>query len=148
MGLIDLTFNNSTSNKKFGKNFFCAILEKAAGKTFLKSKNFELSINLVGEAKIKHLNRRYRNKNKVTDVLSFPLDADLSVLNGIISLGDIIICLPFVEKRAKMERADIKKEITWTVVHGFLHLLGYDHEKSRGQRLKMEELENAILNFE
>ena len=146
--MIDLTFNNSTSNKKFGKNFFCAILEKAAGKTFLKSKNFELSINLVGEAKIKHLNRRYRNKNKVTDVLSFPLDADLLVLNGIISLGDIIICLPFVEKRAKMERADIKKEITWAVVHGFLHLLGYDHEKSREQRLKMEELENAILNFE
>jgi len=146
MGLIDLTFNNSTSNKKFGKNFFCAILEKAAGKTFLKSKNFELSINLVGEAKIKHLNRRYRNKNKVTDVLSFPLDADLSVLNGIISLGDIIICLPFVEKRAKMERADIKKEITWTVVHGFLHLLGYDHEKSEKEKREMEKLETTILN--
>ena len=144
--MIDLTFNNSTSNKKFGKNFFCAILEKVAGKTFLKSKNFELSINLVGEAKIKHLNGQYRNKNKVTDVLSFPLDADLSVLNGIMSLGDIIICLPFVEKRAKMERADIKKEITWTVVHGFLHLLDYDHEKSEKEKREMEKLENTILN--
>jgi len=80
-----------------------------------------MTLSFVDEPEIKRLNRMYRGKDKVTDVLSFPSsDARLSGY-----LGDVIICLPVAIKQAE---GDLELELTDLLVHGMLHVLGYDHE--------------------
>ena len=111
----------------------------------LKDKNVEVSLGLVEETKIKELNSKYRQKNEVTDVLSFPLEETRLKKYDILPLGDIFICLPFAVKEAERRGISLKKELAWLTVHGFLHLLGYDHEKSIIDDKKMFNLENKIL---
>ena len=84
-----------------------------------KKKAIELSIALVRQGRIRELNKRYRGKNRVTDVLSFSYDGS----------GDIVICLGEVKKNAKRFGTTFKKELAICLIHGILHLLGYDHEK-------------------
>lgn len=136
--MMDLVFNNLIGDKAFGPIFFKNILEAIIEELKLKDKNRGVSINLVSEARIKNLNKKYQNKNKVTDVLSFPMGSGAD-------LGDIFICLPFAKKQAKSENISIEKEISRLTVHGFLHLLGCDHEKSEQDAQKMFKLENKIL---
>jgi probable rRNA maturation factor len=149
MFMLDLAFRNLTTDKKYDSNFFENVLNVAAKETELPStKNFELSVRLVGEGKIKSLNKRYRNKNKVTDVLSFPLFEKIGVKelkSGIIGLGDIFICLPYAKKQAKRDGKKLDDELSLLVVHGFLHLLGYDHENDRKREQKMFAFQNKIL---
>ena len=143
---MDLVFQNSTTDKKFKQRFFDDILKNGVGILDLNKKHVELSLNLVGEARIKELNKKYRHKDKVTDVLSFPLEDKTLQKQGIIPLGDIFICLPFAKKQAKMQNISIEEELARLTVHGFLHLLGYDHERSRREAKKMFDLEKKILN--
>jgi len=84
-----------------------------------KKKAIELSIALVRQGRIRELNKRYRGKNRVTDVLSFSYDGS----------GDIVICLGEVKKNARRFGTTFKKELAICLIHGILHLLGYDHEK-------------------
>ncbi len=146
--MLDLTFNSTTYSIKFRRNFFYRIILKAIDRLNLglNKNKIEISINLISEARIKTLNQKYRGKNKVTDVLSFPIDSKPMPRSAIIPLGDIFICLPFAKKQAKRENIDIEKKLSWLIIHGFLHLLGYDHDKSEKDRLEMEKLENKILN--
>ncbi len=134
MGL-DIVFKNYMSQKALGQVFFKKVLEKSARELKLKNK-FELSINLVGEGKIRSLNKKHRKKDKPTDVLSFPLgDGN----------GDIFICLPIAKKEAKRENVSIEAKLAQLTVHGFLHLLGYDHERSKKDADKIFQLEEKIL---
>lgn len=145
--MLDLTLNNFTTNKKYNSVFFKKIIQKALDNVGLGTKNIELSINLVGENRIKTLNKKYRGKNKATDVLSFPLNEEISVqtaTGGIITLGDIFICLPIAERRALKEGGSLSSKLALLAVHGFLHLLGYDHEKI-SQQDKVFKLQKKIL---
>ena len=144
--MLDLVFKNYTSVKSPGEKFFREILDIGIRELKIKDKNIEVGVNLVGESKIKELNKKYRNKNHVTDVLSFPLEEARLEKYDILPLGDIFICLPFAVKEAKRQSISLKKELAWLTVHGFLHLLGYDHEKSSNDKKKMFSLENKILN--
>lgn len=81
----------------------------------------EVHLHAVGEEEIRRLNRMHRGKDKVTDVLSFP-SGDLPVFG---ELGDVIICYAQAERQAE---GDISLELADLLVHGILHLLGYDHE--------------------
>jgi len=144
--MLDLVFKNYTQGKAPGKVFFREILVATLKELKIKDKNIEVSLNLVGEAKIKELNKKYRNKNEITDVLSFPLEEARLKKYDILPLGDIFICLPFAVKEAKRQDIGLKKELAWLTVHGFLHLLGYDHEKSAHDKKKMFALENKILS--
>ena len=142
--MIDLVFQNLTSDKSFKDNFFKKILSLVAEELKLK-KNIEVSLSLAGESKIKELNNKYRNKNKVTDVLSFPMIQDTKYVTHDTDLGDIFICLPFAKNQTKSENISIERKLAQLTVHGFLHLAGYDHEKSTGEAKKMFDLENRIL---
>ena len=149
---MDLVFRNLTTDHTLKEGFFVDVLDAAvnevglpAGQAGFKNKKVELSLNLVGEGKIRSLNKKYRGKNKVTDVLSFGMDYKTSGKCDIISLGDIFICLPFAKKQARKEGIELKKELSRLVVHGFLHLLGYDHEKSSKDTKIMLGLEEKIL---
>lgn len=143
--MLDLVFKNYTSSKAPSKKFFKEILDAGIRELNIKDKNVEVSISLVGEIKIKELNKKYRNKNEVTDVLSFPLGESRLEKHDILPLGDIFICLPFAVKESKRQKISLKKELAWLTVHGFLHLSGYDHENSRKDADKMLKLENQIL---
>ena len=91
----------------------------------LNDDNYEISLSFVSEEEIRELNRDYRNKDSVTDVLSFPLEDDFQIQTNL--LGDIIICCNRAVKQAKEYNHSIQREIVYLVVHSMFHLLGYDH---------------------
>ena len=109
-------------------------------------KESELSIALVGQGVIRKLNKRYRNKNRVTDVLSFS-ESRTGVTNiDSKSLGEIVICLKEVKKNARRYKTNFKNEISRVLIHGILHLLGYDHEGSEKKVKIMENKEKFYLS--
>lgn len=105
----------------------------------------ELSLTLCGKDKIKTLNKKYRSKDKSTDVLSFPVHNNYKILPNPVELGDIFICLPQAKSQARNFNITLREEILHLFVHGFLHLLGFDHEISRLEEKKMFNLEKKLL---
>lgn len=94
----------------------------------------EVSVTLASPEHIKRLNREHRNKDSVTDVLSFPMyekwEYESLPKGAPVMLGDIVICLSRAEEQAKEIGNSLIDEITFLAVHSTLHLLGYDHERS------------------
>lgn len=144
--MLDLVFKNQTRVKSPGENFFKKFLSAGIKELRIKDKKIEISVNLVGDNRIKELNKNYLGKNKVTDVLSFPLDEARFKKHGILPLGDIFICLPFAVQEAKKQNISLETELARLTVHGFLHLLGYEHKRSAKDAKEMSCLENKILN--
>jgi len=113
----------------------------------------QVSLAFVGPGRMKQINKRYRKKNRVTDVLSFPeskLDFDNFSIKGFLkekdSIGEIVICLKEIKKNAKRYKVDFKAELARVLIHGVLHLLGYDHEKSEEEAKKMQKKEEYYLS--
>ena len=98
---------------------------------------------MVGRAESRALNRRYRHIDKATNVLSFPTEGIAAIAPDF--LGDIAICAPLVHAEAKAQGKPPAAHWTHLIVHGVLHLLGYDHIEEAAAR-KMEDLERAILS--
>ena len=111
-------------------------LKKIASKVLKneKQKTKDLSIALVGRKRIRELNKKYRKKNRATDVLSFSDEQ--------IGLGEIVICIREIKKNAKKFNCALKEELARVLIHGILHLLGHEHEKSLTEAEKMEEKQN------
>jgi len=104
-----------------------------------------LSIVFVDEEEIQDLNRTYRNKNAVTDVISFAFeDSDGFLPEGFRVLGDIYICIPRMKEQALEYGHSEKRELSFLVVHGLLHLLGYDHMVPEEENI-MFSLQEKIL---
>ena len=120
-------------------------------------KDVYVSINFVSDEEIQKLNREFRNIDKVTDVLSFPnlnkstneklkkfskfADFDTNLL----FLGDIVISKNVAKKQAREYGHSLKREVCFLALHGFLHLLGFDHIKEEDEKI-MIKLQNKILN--
>ncbi|CAC9513527.1 Metal-dependent hydrolase YbeY, involved in rRNA and/or ribosome maturation and assembly [uncultured Gammaproteobacteria bacterium] len=102
----------------------------------------ELLIRLVDTAEIQLLNRTYREKDKPTNVLSFPSELPKEIEVAI--LGDVVICIAVVQIEAKEQSKTFENHLMHTAVHGVLHLLGYDHIKDN-EADEMEGLEIKIL---
>jgi probable rRNA maturation factor len=102
----------------------------------------ELSIRLVGEQESADLNSTYRGKMGPTNVLSFPFDSPVPIEPRL--LGDLLICVPVVETEAKQQNKAASDHWAHMVVHGCLHLLGYDHIETK-EAEQMEALEVTIL---
>jgi len=113
---------------KFLKN-----VERAAVAVLGKKGLENISLVLVGDAKMRSLNRRYRAKNSVTDVLSFE------------ELNEIFICWPQAKRQAKALKIPLNRELTRLLAHGIVHLKGYDHERSNRAAREALDLENKIL---
>ncbi len=132
----------TTVNEKF--------LERVAQKV-LKGENRKkeyLSIAFVGEKRIRELNKKYRGKNRATDVLAFGEipNSKFRIPSSIKRLGEIVICLEVIKKNAKRYNSTLEKELARVLIHGILHLLGYEHEKSKAEAEKMKERENHYLS--
>lgn len=102
----------------------------------------ELCVRLVDENEIQALNRTYRSKDKPTNVLSFPIDLPEDV--NVPLLGDIVVCPSIVLAEAQVQHKPYEHHFAHMLVHGCLHLLGYDHETHEQADL-MEPLEVSIL---
>ena|SRR5699024_6791575 len=110
----------------------------------------EVSINFVNNKEIQELNRNYRQKDQPTDVISFalqePVDGELDIVgeNIPLVLGDIVISVEKVEEQAKEYNHLFERELCFLAVHGFLHLLGYDHMSEKDEK-EMFQKQDLIL---
>ena len=99
----------------------------------------DLCVALVSDARMKALNRQFRGKDQVTDVLSFPSDPSTALRAGTRGfLGDIVIASGVAKKQAKAAGHSLNTEIRVLALHGLLHLLGYDHDADDGKMAKVE----------
>ena len=108
-------------------------------------KETEICIRLVSERESRELNNRYRGKDKPTNVLSFPADLDHEQLQ-FAPLGDVVICASVVGDEASDQGKPYQDHLTHMLVHGVLHLLGYDHESGAAAMQEMELMERKILD--
>ena len=108
----------------------------------LNKNRVELSLSLVKNQEIRELNARYRNKNEPTDVLSFPIGEHFPT--GMQILGDVVISVEQAEKQAGKRRKTLEQEVESLLIHGILHLLGYDHERSQKEAKIMRGMEKKI----
>jgi len=108
-----------------------------------EDRSAELTVRIVDEAEMTVLNATYRHKNAVTNVLSFPFEADIPMETEL--LGDIVICAPVVQQEAIEHGKSIEAHWAHLIVHGVLHLLGYDHS-TEDEACEMESREIQILN--
>ncbi|MCA1610012.1 MAG: rRNA maturation RNase YbeY [Acidobacteria bacterium] len=109
-----------------------SLLSRAARLTEARAE--EVSVLFCGDARMRRLNRDYRGKDRSTDVLAFPAP-------GGSLLGDIVVSVPYASRQARQRGEPALREIDRLLVHGFLHLLGYDHETDHGE---MEALESSV----
>lgn len=129
------------------KNQIESLLRFAAKKESI-TEEAELSISFVDEEEIQSINRDYRDKDKVTDVISFSLEEDEPEIEGLDIprvLGDIIICLEVAKEQAASYNHSLSRELGFLALHGFLHLLGYDHMTPEDEK-EMFSRQDEILN--
>lgn len=110
----------------------------------------ELSLELTGDRRIRRLNREYRKKDQPTDVLAFPtreavMPRGVRPVAGM--LGDVLISLPTAVRQAKEAGRSIDDELAMLLVHGVLHLCGYDHERSPREAARMSRRERVLLHL-
>lgn len=109
----------------------------------------EISVRFVDDETIHQLNREFRNVDRSTDVLSFPLGEDgvydVNYDTGAKMLGDIVISMEHAVKQAKLYDHTLQREIAFLTVHSMFHLLGYDHEAGGMEMVRMREKEETVL---
>ena len=144
---IDVVSENNLWSKKIkNKDVFFNTLVKLFPKKYrFIGKKINLSILLSDNKNIKKLNKRFRNKNKPTDVLSFPFEKKLNLKKNTY-LGDIVISYEFMNKPKSLSNLDFKNKVTKIFIHGYLHLLGHDHIKLKDFK-KMNQEEKKIYKF-
>lgn len=106
----------------------------------------EISVTFVGAEEIRELNKLFRGKDCVTDVLSFPQYEDITQIRDekVICLGDVVICSEVALIQAEEYGHTAERELVYLLVHSIFHLLGYDHLEE-GEKLEMREQEEAIM---
>lgn len=102
----------------------------------------ELSLALIGDDEMRKLNAEYRHKDYPTDVLSFPIESNVTLPARL--LGDVVISVDKAASQAKEHGRTLDQEMATLLVHGIVHLLGYDHERSQKDARVMKRLENKI----
>jgi probable rRNA maturation factor len=146
---IEVVSENNLWKKKIRKNFFFfkTLISLFPKKYRFIRKKVSLTILLSDNKNIKILNKKFRNKNKPTDVLSFPSEKKTNI-KKIFYLGDIIISYEFINKPKTINNLEFKKRVIRTFIHGFLHLLGYDHIKLKDFKKMIKEEERIYKIIE
>ena len=127
----NLVVRNLQRRFKVDRRELESFLSRVAGSTGAYESSATLA--LVGDARIQELNRDYRGYNEPTDVLSFH-----GVGESAGYLGDIVISVETADRQARRHRSNLKRELKVLTLHGFLHLLGYDHETDDGEMRRIE----------
>ncbi|MEE8290832.1 MAG: rRNA maturation RNase YbeY [Candidatus Tectomicrobia bacterium] len=115
--------------------------------TYLGCGETELSVVFANDRMLRHLNRTYRQQDRPTNVLAFPQPPMPGVGTSPTLLGDVIVSLPTAAREARELEQSVENRVLYLLLHGILHLLGHDHERSSTERRRMETLEHAILAY-
>jgi len=134
---VILDYSKWKNKIKNPNNYLKKKLKKLSKISYFKKKKQEFSILLTNNKKMKNLNFKFRKKNKPTDVLSFQS-------NDSVYIGDIAISYEMINKRSKLSNFFLEFDRIW--IHGYFHLNGYDHKKSKDFK-KMSKKENLVLNY-
>ncbi len=151
MNLLDIDFLDETSAMKDEAMEQIEGLLNLAQKKLQITEPCELSVTFVDNNRIQDINREYRGKDKPTDVISFALEElgegeiQISGANMPRVLGDIIISIDKAREQATDYGHSVERELGFLAVHGFLHLLGYDHETEEEEK-EMFDLQRSILD--
>ena len=139
---IDVLSDEKAWSKKIKKkeHFFKEICNFFPRKYRFPNKKITLSLLLSNNKCIKKLNKNFRNKNKSTDILSFPF-AKKTMISKKTYIGDIIISYNFMNKPKSQNIKNFKKKVIKTFIHGYLHLLGFDHIKDKDYKRMLSEEE-------
>ena len=138
---VEVVSESNLWNKKIKKKsvFFNSLVRFFPKKYRFIKKKVSLTILLSNNQNIKKLNKKFRNKNKPTDVLSFPFEKKINIKKTSY-LGDIVISYEFMEKPKVSNSLEFKYKVIKIFIHGFLHLLGYDHIKHKDfKKMAVEE---------
>ena len=139
---IDVVYENNLWSKKIKKAdvFFNSLVKAFPKKYRFIKKKVSLTVLLSNNKNIKKLNKKFRNKNKATDVLSFPSEKKINIKKSPY-IGDIVISYEFMNKPKTLSTLEFKNKISKIFIHSFLHLLGYDHIKLRDFKVMLIEEE-------
>ena len=149
---FEVIYKDIDENKEYEQ-----VIEKVLNKCFeeenLENSKLYITITLTNPENIKIINKQYRNIDRATDVLSFPMfekeELDEKIKNNSFEhqdvLGDLIISIEKVKEQAKEYGHSFERELSYMVVHGFYHLMGYDHIKEEDKKI-MRPKEEKILN--
>jgi len=139
---IDVVSESNLWSKKIKKTnvFFNSLVKVFPKKYRFIKKKVSLTILLSNNKNIKKLNKKFRDKNKATDVLSFPSEKKINIKKSPY-IGDIVISYDFMNKPKVLSILEFKNNVTKIFIHGFLHLLGYDHIKLKDFKVMLVEEE-------
>ena len=139
---IDVFSEEKAWSKKLKKKelFFKKICSLFPKKYRFPNKKISLTLLLSNNKGIKKLNKNFRNKNKSTDILSFPFSEKLKISKQTY-IGDIIISYNFIDKPKSQKLKFFKKKLIKTFIHGFLHLLDFDHVRNKEYKKMLKEEE-------
>ena len=146
---IDVVSEHKIWSKKIKKPniFFNTLVQVFPKKYRFVKKKISLTVLLSNNKNIKVLNKKFRNKNKSTDVLSFPSEKKLNITKSPY-IGDIVVSYEFMNKPKALSGLEFKCKVTKTFIHGFLHLLGYDHIKLKDFKEMLIEEEKIYQTIE
>ena len=142
ISIIVFSEEKAWSKRLKNKNIFFKKICKAFPKKYkFLNKKVTFTILLSNNKNIKKLNKVFRNKNKSTDILSFPSEKKITISKNTY-LGDIIISYNYLDKPRSQDLKSFKEKVAKILIHGFLHLLGFDHKKNKdySKMLKEENL--------
>ncbi|WP_339020406.1 rRNA maturation RNase YbeY [Spiroplasma endosymbiont of Atherix ibis] len=146
--LLEFNYETKKSLKEY-ENLFRNLLVSAK-KILHINKNLSLSVNYINEIKSKEINKQYREKEYVGDVISFPINDEFGIYEQLDfkEVGDIFITFSEAQNKAKKYNHTIIEEMAWLFVHGLLHILGFDHETNEQEAKEMFKLTDDILESE
>ena len=146
---IDVISDSNLWIKKIKKPdvFFKSLVQIFPKKYRFINKEVSLTILLSNNKNIKKLNKKFRNKNKSTDVLSFPSEKKINIKKSPY-IGDIVVSYEFMNKPKALSALEFKSKVTKIFIHGFLHLLGYDHIKLKDFKEMLIEEEKIYKTIE
>jgi len=142
---IDVVSESNLWNKNIKKErvFFNSLVRTFPKKYRFVKKKIRLTVLLSNNKNIKKLNKKFRNKNKSTDVLSFSSEKKLNIKKSPY-IGDIVISYDFINKPKTLNTLEFKKKVTKIFIHGFLHLLDFDHIKLKDFKKMLAEEEKIF----
>ena len=148
---VQINYNNIEENEEYNK-IINTVVKKCFEEAGLDNIKIYINIILTNPEEIKRINKEYRNIDKETDVLSFPM-FQKEEIEGLIKkkenivtdiLGDVVISIPRVYEQAEEYNHSFERELSYMVVHGFYHLMGYDHMEEEEKKIMRQKEENVL----
>lgn len=147
MEITEINFLDIEENQQY-TIILNKVLEKCFEEENLNNKNLYINIVLTNPENIRKINKEHRNIDKETDVLSFPMfeKEELGNITNLTQdiLGDIVISIKKVEEQAKEYGHSFERELSYMAVHGFYHIMGYDHMEETDKKIMRQKEENIL----